>query len=80
MELNHQIRLCRPFPFRFGFRAISDNIGIVTAIIKAYRLGHRSEQSACESNCGAVILLVTLQSSPPPERIDDKSTWRLAAP
>jgi hypothetical protein len=23
MELNHQIRLCRPFPFRFGFRALS---------------------------------------------------------
>ena len=22
MELNHQIRLCRPFPFLFGFRAI----------------------------------------------------------
>jgi hypothetical protein len=22
MELNHQIRLCRPFPFRFGFRAL----------------------------------------------------------
>jgi hypothetical protein len=22
MELNHQIRLCRPFPFRFGFRAV----------------------------------------------------------
>jgi hypothetical protein len=21
MELNHQIRLCRPFPFLFGFRA-----------------------------------------------------------
>jgi hypothetical protein len=28
MELNHQIRLCRPFPFRFGFRAISHNIAI----------------------------------------------------
>ncbi len=23
MELNHQIRFCRPFPFRFGFRALS---------------------------------------------------------
>ena len=23
MELNHQIRLCRPFPFLFGFRALS---------------------------------------------------------
>lgn len=22
MELNHQIRLCRPFPFLFGFRAL----------------------------------------------------------
>jgi hypothetical protein len=22
MELNHQIRFCRPFPFRFGFRAL----------------------------------------------------------
>jgi hypothetical protein len=22
MELNHQIRLCKPFPFLFGFRAI----------------------------------------------------------
>jgi hypothetical protein len=22
MELNHQIRLCRPFPFRFGVRAL----------------------------------------------------------
>ena len=31
MELNHHIRLCRPFPFRFGFRALSDNAGIVTA-------------------------------------------------
>jgi hypothetical protein len=30
MELNHQIRLCRPFPFRFGFRALSHNVGIVT--------------------------------------------------
>ncbi len=30
MELNHQIRLCRPFPFLFGFRAISYNIDIVT--------------------------------------------------
>ena len=26
MELNHQIRLCRPFPFLFGFRAIFDNL------------------------------------------------------
>ena len=26
MELNHQIRFCRPFPFRFGFRAIFHNI------------------------------------------------------
>jgi hypothetical protein len=24
MELNHQIRFCRPFPFRFGFRALCD--------------------------------------------------------
>jgi hypothetical protein len=32
MELNHQIRLCRPFPFRFGFRALSHNVGIVTAM------------------------------------------------
>jgi hypothetical protein len=23
MELNHLVRLCRPFPFHFGFRAIS---------------------------------------------------------
>jgi hypothetical protein len=23
MELNHQVRFCRPFAFRFGFRAIS---------------------------------------------------------
>ncbi len=22
MELNHQIRFCRPFPFLFGFRAL----------------------------------------------------------
>jgi hypothetical protein len=29
MELNHQIKLCRPFPFRFGFRALSHNVGIV---------------------------------------------------
>jgi hypothetical protein len=26
MELNHQIRLCRPFPFLFGFRAMSKKI------------------------------------------------------
>jgi hypothetical protein len=25
MELNHQIRFCRPFPFLFGFRAILNN-------------------------------------------------------
>jgi hypothetical protein len=35
MELNHQIRLCRPFPFRFGFRAVSHNTGIVTVMVKA---------------------------------------------
>jgi hypothetical protein len=34
MELNHQIRLCRPFPFRFGFRAISHNIGNRTSTTK----------------------------------------------
>jgi hypothetical protein len=26
MELNHQIRLCRPSPFLFGFRALSHDI------------------------------------------------------
>jgi hypothetical protein len=30
MGLNHQIRLCRPFPFLFGFRAISHNADMVT--------------------------------------------------
>jgi hypothetical protein len=39
MELNHQIRLCRPFPFRFGFRAVSHNIGIMTVKIKALQVG-----------------------------------------
>jgi hypothetical protein len=38
MELNHQIRLCRPFPFLFGFRAIlktsgnSDSKGITKVV------------------------------------------------
>jgi hypothetical protein len=35
MELNHQIRLCRPFPFRFGFRALSHNVGIATTAKQA---------------------------------------------
>lgn len=26
MELNHQIRFCRPFPFRFGFRAVLNSL------------------------------------------------------
>jgi hypothetical protein len=26
MEMNHHVWVCRPFPFRFGFRSISHNI------------------------------------------------------
>jgi hypothetical protein len=32
MELNHQIRLCRPFPFPFGFRAIFKTPDIVVTL------------------------------------------------
>jgi hypothetical protein len=32
MELNHQIRLCRPFPFLFGFRAIR-NVNVKCLLI-----------------------------------------------
>ena len=31
MELNHQIRLCRPFPFLFGFRAMSKMDRVTTS-------------------------------------------------
>jgi hypothetical protein len=37
MELNHQIRLCRPFPFLFGFRAIFFTQREVTVKNKAFR-------------------------------------------
>jgi hypothetical protein len=55
MELNHQIRLCRPFPFRFGFRAISHNVGIVTTAKQALQ------------KIRAAILLVRLHEIPPPK-------------
>ncbi len=35
MELNHQIRLCRPFPFLFGFRAIR-NVSVKCKSFKDY--------------------------------------------
>jgi hypothetical protein len=38
MELNHQIRLCRPFPILFGFRAIFFTQRGVTVKNKAFRV------------------------------------------
>jgi hypothetical protein len=32
MELNHQIGLCRPIPFRFGFRAIFKTLDRVVTL------------------------------------------------
>jgi hypothetical protein len=66
MELNHQIRLCRPFPFRFGFRAISHNVGIVTTAKQALQ------------KIRAAILLVRLHEIPPPKE-SMKSSRRTAA-
>ena len=55
MELNHHIRLCRPFPFRFGFRALSHNVGIVT-----------TAKQTLQQILGG-ILLVRLHEIPPPK-------------
>jgi hypothetical protein len=55
MELNHQIRLCRPFPFRFGFRALSHNVGIVATAKQALQ------------EIRAAIVLVPLHEIPPPK-------------
>jgi hypothetical protein len=33
MELNHQIRLCRPFPFLFGFRANRNDMVMQATIL-----------------------------------------------
>jgi hypothetical protein len=45
MELNHQTRLCRPFPFLFGFRAILKTIGNITATVRA--LERLFRETAC---------------------------------
>jgi hypothetical protein len=55
MELNHQVRRCRPFPFLFGFRAISHNVGIVTTAKQSLR------------KIRAAILTVRLHEIPPPK-------------
>jgi hypothetical protein len=44
MELNHQIRLCRPSPFLFGFRAISHNADLVTKMNQGVTAGPGSHQ------------------------------------
>ncbi len=70
MELNHQIRLCRPFPFRFGFRAIFRTTS-----------SDSNEQSVSRSQCLPIelanyqpaTLSVPLHNVPPPERIDEES-------
>ena len=44
MELNHQIRLCRPFPFLFGFRANSHNADMVRKMNQGVTTGPGSHQ------------------------------------
>jgi arginine repressor len=48
MELNHQIRFCRPFPFLFGFRAVSNNVTTVSRFIRALQLARVHIESPCE--------------------------------
>jgi hypothetical protein len=48
MELNHQIRFCRPFPFLFGFRAVSNNVTTVSRFIRALQLARVHIKSPCE--------------------------------
>jgi hypothetical protein len=42
MELNHQIRLCRPFPFLFGFRAI-----LIEPEVPTFRFGSQVHFNEC---------------------------------
>jgi hypothetical protein len=54
MELNHQIRLCRPFPFRFGFRAISHNMGdceVVNKLLQKSRSIGRAVRVLVPADC-----------------------------
>ena len=64
MELNHQIRLCRPFPFRFGFRAVFHNVDIVSLTSRALQ---RALFKTYTRYLRAAILIVPLHQYPPPE-------------
>jgi hypothetical protein len=75
MELNHQIRLCRPFPFRFGFRAIFHNVDIVSPTSSALQ---RARFETCTRYLRATILIVPTSSSTPPRELIKRVPQRIA--
>ncbi len=69
MELNHQIRFCRPFPFLFGFRAISYDIGNRTVFKQA-------SQGSDQFNSSVLTAILLVESFL--EGSDEKGSWRIA--
>ncbi len=67
MELNHQIRFCRPFPFLFGFRAICEQCNRTGLLAKTLKVIREPVRRSLLQNHTSSDSSLSLHKVPPPK-------------